>query len=77
MANFANFLHDDGDVFSGILTLCSESIHKVNVELVEKPVNGITHITLSIRLCASHRHFPKKLVFFVLQSQIACVRGAR
>ena len=32
-----------------------------NVELVEKPVNGITHITLSICLCPSHRHFPKDL----------------
>ena len=56
---------------------CSESIHKVNVELVEKPVNGITHITLSICLCPSHRHFPKKLVFFPLQDQIACMRRTR
>ena len=37
---------------------CSESIHKVNVEPVEKPLNS-----LSIRLCSSHRHFPKKLAF--------------
>ena len=30
-------------------------------------------ITLSICLCPSHRHFPKKLLFFPLQDQIACM----
>ena len=38
---------------------CSESIHKVNVELVEKPVNGPVHTPL----LKPPSHFPKKLVF--------------
>ena len=42
---------------------CSESINTFHFELVEKPVNGIMQIILSICLCPSHRHFPKKLVF--------------
>ena len=44
---------------------CSESIHKVNVELVEKPVNGPVHTPL-------HKppSLPEKTCFLPLQDQI-------
>ena len=45
-------------------------------EFVEKPVNGIMQIILSICLCPSHRHFQKKTCFLPIRTGLpACVRA--
>ena len=55
---------------------CSESINTFNFELVEKPVNGIMQIILSICLSPSHRHFQKKTCFLPIRTGLpACVRA--
>ena len=56
--------------------LNARRVHKVNVELVEKPVKGITHITCPMPL-PKPPSLPEKLVFSRLQDQIACTRRAR
>ena len=52
---------------------CSESIHKVNVELVEKPVNGPVHTPL-----LKPPSLPEKTCFFRFRTRFAaCMRRTR
>ena len=52
---------------------CSESIHKVNVELVEKPVNGPVHTPL-----LKPPSLPEKTCFFRFRTRfVACMRRTR